>query len=198
MTSRNFTGLLELERALAELGDVLESRGHSYELFVIGGAAFLIQEPDRSHATGDLDIALQLIDGERHSPAPLPAPLAEAANDVRRTLQLEPGWLNSAVAAALGDVVPDGAVERAKVLRFGGLTLLVADRTDLLKLKFRAAMRRGPKGDRHRADIVAAGVTEAELESSADWYREQVVDPIAHEDRIATVIHQIRGDLHGA
>lgn len=61
----SFSDIETLDAAFAALGELLAERSLSFELCVIGGAAFLIQEPHRVHATSDVDIAARVVGDQR-------------------------------------------------------------------------------------------------------------------------------------
>jgi hypothetical protein len=187
-----FDSIEMLEAALRDLGAVLAREQQTFELFVIGGAAFLLREPERAQATGDLDVAAQVL-GDRSLgvPVPLPIELQAAAAIVARLHGLSPGWLNSAAAASFDHLVPDGALERADARTWGGLTLHVASRRDLIRLKFRAALRRGAPGERYRRDLALAHPDDAELEDAVRWYRS--IDRVDGDaTRIDAVVEHVR------
>ncbi len=179
-----FTGIEALEAALADLGALLEQRDTPFTLYVIDGGAYMLLEPARAQATGELDIAARILtDGTHEAPAPLPLPLHEAALAVARVHGLSVGWLNAAAAASFDDLVLDGALDRAERRTWGGLTLLVAAREDLVELKLRAAHRRGTKGARYQRDLALMRPTDAELQRAATRMR---------TDRTEAVLNQVR------
>lgn len=187
-----FSDLSRLEDALHAIGDLLAERDERYELCVIGGAAFLIQEPERSHATADIEVAAQLIDGRLVEPVPMPAPLQRAIDEVARTEDLPPHWINASVAASFGIIVPEGFVGRARRMDFGGLVLHVAGRSDLIKLKLLAVgNRRGAASDRHLDDLRRARPTRDEVQEAAEWVRSQRTDAAAFEDRLRATIERL-------
>jgi hypothetical protein len=193
-----FRDIDALTSALRDLGDTLAARGHMYELYVIGGAAFLLQEPRLARATGDLDVAAMLLeDGEIVAPVPLPTPLAEAAAAVASLHDLSPGWINSAAAASFDNLLPDGALDRARVQRWGTLTLRIADRIDLVKLKFQAAQRRGAKGARYRDDLARMQPTDGELTDALAWYLSSQTDAATAGDRARQVLEEVEAMRNG-
>ena len=91
---------LELDRALAALGEQLLAAGESAHLVVIGGSGLIAIEMV-SRVTRDVDIVALEEHGELVSAEPLPRSLVAAAALVARDLDLEPGWLNSGPTSLL-------------------------------------------------------------------------------------------------
>lgn len=189
-------GIEALEGALSDLGELLAESGTSADLFVIGGAAYLLADPHSAPPTRDVDAVARLDGHELVQPVLLPQ-VIEAIEAIGRIHQLGPGWLNAAAANAFGDLVPEGALDRADVRTWGSLTLRIAHRTDLIRLKLQAATRRGPKGERHRQNLVSLRPTEEELDDAATWYRNAASDPRAVEERLGEVVARIREALDG-
>jgi hypothetical protein len=190
------TGSLDrhvLDKALRELGAVLEEDGQHIELCIIGGAAFVLQGTPGFVSTADLDITAQVLDdGSIVAPVPLPASLMDAIAIVAESFGLPPHWINGAAAASFGILMPPGFLDRAHTVSHGGLVLHVADRFDLVHLKLQAALRRGYKGERHRDDLLRAQPSDAELESARSWLLDRASDPVAAEPRILEVIAHVR------
>lgn len=192
------TDIAALERALADLGAALAQHDEHFTLFVIGGSAYLLQEPERARATSDLDVAaMVLADGALVRPVPLPRTLADMAAAVGRLHGLGAGWINSAAAASFDNLIPDGALERATRRTWGGLTLLVASRDDLIRLKFQAAQRRGSMGDRYRDDLVRMHPTAQELQVAMEWLVATAPDPDSARERARVVFEQVRSTSDG-
>lgn len=158
-----------LPRALATLGDVLESRGRTYEVVAVGGSALVLHGYVR-RATRDLDIIALVVRGRLAPASPLPAPLAEAVADVAHALDLPSDWLNAGPASALELGLPEGFMRRLESRRYGGLVLHLAGRRDLVALKLYAAIDLGPKS-RHTTDRQMLAPTREELLSAAKWTR---------------------------
>lgn len=186
-----------LLEALDELGEVLAERDEHYTLFVVGGAAILLQAPHLARSTADLDVAAVVSRGSELSRR-IPEGLTRAVADVAKLLGLSPGWINGAAAASFPDLVPPGALERAHRLHTGGLTLLVADRLDLIGLKLQAALRRGEPGRRHRQDLLRLEPTPLELRDAADAALAAFSDPSAHAERVSSVLDELLSELGDA
>jgi hypothetical protein len=193
-----FRDIDTLEAALADLGRALDQRDHRFSLFVIGGSAFLLQDPTRAHATADLDVAaLVQDDATLTQAAELPAELVEAADAVAVIHGLTPGWINAAAAASFDNLVPDGALDRALVRTWGGLTLHVASRGDLIRLKLQAAQRRGTRGDRYRDDLVRMRPSGEELDAARAWLVATSSTPGPTAERADAVLDAVRSRLRG-
>lgn len=194
-----FTDIEQLEGALTDLGELMDERGLEYAACVIGGAAFLLQEPNRHHATADVDIAAVVSHGQLVSPgADLPGAIQRSVDDIARIRGLRRGWVSTAAAAAFGVQLPDGFLARASERRFGGLTVHVASRDDLIKLKLLAAVsRKGAVGERHLADLSQSHPSSTELTVAATWVRTQLSDPDAFADTIARSLRRLEDSGHG-
>lgn len=189
---RRFDSAEALTSALQDLGEALARAGEHFELYVIGGSAWLLQDP-RAQATGDVDVAAQILgDGRVVAPVPLPAPLERAARDVQGVHDLRPGWINSAAAASFDHLVAEGALDRAVSHQWGGLVVHVASRADLLVLKLHAGMRRGEPGDRYRRDLALMSPTDPELEAAAVAVLSNQTDPEALRPRLDEVLLAVR------
>lgn len=71
----------------------------------------------------------------------------------------------------LDDDLPEGLVERAQAVEYGNkLTLWLISRTDLIFLKFKAAISRERQDVE---DLVHIGTTQLEAEAAARWCFEQ-------------------------
>lgn len=106
-------------------------------------------------------------------PDPLPAALLRAASRVARDFDLAKGWMNSAVGAQWETGLPPGFSDRIRWSRFGGLTLGVADRLDLIFLKLYAAVdSEGPESV-HYQDLLALRPESEELAAAVEWVNTQ-------------------------
>jgi hypothetical protein len=156
-----------LHEALRTLGEVLESRGLSYEVVVIGGSGLmllgLVDRPTR-----DLDALALVEDGHYIPAAPLPLPLSHEVARVGRTLGLADDWLNPGPAELLRFGLPRGFEKRVDRRRYGGLTLQVAGRFDQICFKLYAAVDQGVVS-KHTADLKKLAPTRDELLSAARW-----------------------------
>lgn len=159
--------------ALTLLGELLAERGEAFHLAVIGGAAMLLHQVARA-ATVDVDAVAQHHGGRWRASRPLPAALVAAVEDVQRTLDLhtDKAWLNDG-PSVLFEVVglPDGWEARAETHRFGGLTLVVLARSDLIFLKVWAATdaRSPERRARDIADLRVLVPTPEEWEAAVLW-----------------------------
>jgi hypothetical protein len=127
-------------------------------------------------STKDLDL-VGLVKGDQLvTPAPLPAALDEAANDVARLMRLSPGWLNAGPASLLHRL-PHGFLERTVRRDYGGLVLRLASRADQVCLKLDASTesRRG----KHFADLKELAPSPDELRHAARWAMTLEFDPSA-------------------
>lgn len=166
----------QLTGALSLLGEVLDSRGLSFDLAVVGGGALLLQQLIR-RPTLDLDAVARIERGAWLTAKPLPEALVQAVRDVADALGLprEPrddkDWLNGGPTFLRELGLPDGFSERTTVLHFGPLTVRVASRLDLICLKLWAATdsQRGTRRIVDLADLRELAPTHDELRQAAAW-----------------------------
>jgi hypothetical protein len=158
-----------LGSVLAALGELLQARGHRFELVVIGGSALqalgLVARP-----TQDVDV-VALREHEVLVPVTsLPIELLEAAEQVASDLGLSATWLNAGPAELVRFGLPSGFESRLHARDFGpALTVHFADRLDQIHLKLYAVVDQG--AGRHEADLRALQPTPTELTSAARWAR---------------------------
>lgn len=158
------------------LGKLLESRGLSYDLVVVGGGALLLQGLIQ-RPTADLD-TIARVEGNRWVTAePLPEPLVEAIQDVGKALALPlearegKDWLNAGPTFLHTLGLPKGFKERTTNLTFASTIIRVASRLDLICLKFFAATdpQRKPRDRDDIADLKQLNPTVEELRFAIDW-----------------------------
>jgi hypothetical protein len=156
-----------LEDTLSALGEVLGSRGLSFDLVAIGGSGMLllglIQRPTR-----DLDVVAMVEHGIYRSARPLPHELSEAVRDVGESLDIGTEWLYPGPTDLLTFGLPAGFAERTVIKTYGPLTIRVASRLDQVHFKLYAAAD-GVLGDRHDQDLHALQPTRDELLAAARW-----------------------------
>lgn len=164
-----------VEKALRTLGEVLEGRGHRYELVVIGGSALLLLGLS-VRPTRDLDIAAVVEEGSYRKADPLPAPLRQAIEDVATNLALQPAWLNPGPTSLLDLGLPEGFESRTETKTFGTLILHIASRKDQICFKLYAGADMGPDS-KHIADLRRLNPTHGELLEAARWATTQDPSP---------------------
>jgi hypothetical protein len=156
-----------LEEALRTLGAVLQQRGTAYSILVIGGGCLLLLRLiDRP--TGDLDVVALAEKGVYRKIETLPAPLATAAAQVARALELADTWLNTGPASLMDLGLPAGWEDRISVRTYGALEVHISSRFDLICFKLYAAVDRGPN-DKHYSDLQELEPTANELTQAARW-----------------------------
>lgn len=160
-----------LEEALETLGDLLDERGQSAGLLVVGGGSLLllgiIQRP-----TADLDV-VGFPDAVGYvKAATLPPYLADAVQEVGAALGLGERWLNCGPAGLIDFGLPVGLADRVTVRSFGGLEVHVPAREDLICFKLYAAVDLGPRS-KHVADLRAMAPSREEFLTAARWTRTQ-------------------------
>lgn len=174
MTGYNELSDIESVRdALGLLGTLLEISGQEVSVAVIGGSALLLGGYG-IRTTRDVDIVAFVERGRILAQSQEWEAVERHASAVALELDLDPNWLNTGPVGLVASGLPDGFVERCEVLRFGGLTVFVADRLDLIYTKLYAATDQGPES-KHMADLFALNPTASEIEQAGEWCR--VHDP---------------------
>ena len=178
---------LGLDSILVALGALLESRGHRFELAVVGGGSLVLLDLAR-RATRDLAV-VALVNGDEYTTAqPLPADLVEAVSDVGTAFGLASNWLNNGPTELLDFGLPAGFEGRAERREYGSLVLHIASRLDQIHLKLYASVDQGPRS-KHVADLTLLLPTRDELLAAARWtrqhdpsegYREELVQALQH------------------
>jgi hypothetical protein len=164
----NFT----LRRALGDLGALIDERGLTYDLVVIGGATLLLRGMVTRAVTRDVDVIAEVGADGLVAMHELPAPLSEAVRDIATIHGLAPDWLNTAPAGLMDLGLPDRFSERLVSERMGGLTLRHPGREDLIAFKLYAVVDGWPSRDtRHVSDLRALDPTPQELLAGARWTR---------------------------
>jgi hypothetical protein len=186
-----------LDDALRVTGALLERRGSTLAIVVVGGTALnLLGVVNRT--TNDVDVialATAHTTGpptDVRPPDPLPRELRDAVATVTRDLGLPADWLNTAVAAQWQTGLPPDFAARVSWRRYGGLWVGLAGRIDLIHLKLYAAADDVGPASRHFRDLVALQPGDSELEAARRWIGTQ--DPSeAMTDAVRAVIAHVRG-----
>lgn len=172
---RKGAALLDVIRAV---GDLLAAEGETVGVVVVGGAA-LILGGIVSRLTEDVDIIAAARSWHKGVPAgisrpdPLPASLLRAVSRVARDFNLPENWMNAEVGAQWDTGLPPGFEKRVRWQQFGGLSLGIADRRDLIFLKLYAAVdSEGPQSV-HCQDLLALRPNKRELAAAATWVKSQ-------------------------
>jgi hypothetical protein len=186
-----------LDRALEATGALLERRGHTSAIVVVGGTALnLLGFVHR--VTHDVDvIALATphpagLPTDVRPPVSLPPELRDAIATVGRDLGLPADWLNTTVAGQWQTGLPDGFVTRITWRQFGGLWVGLAGPLDLIHLKLYAAADDIGTTSRHFQDLVALHPSDAELEAAQQWIRTQDPSEVM-SNIVGEVIAHVRG-----
>lgn len=190
----------EIERALEAAGELLAAEGAEVGIVVVGGTALnLLGIVERT--TSDVDV-IAIVRAEREAghavlapPEPLPEPLRRAVATVGRDFRMPEDWMNTVVGLQWQTGLPPGLEQRLHWRRYGGLTVGVADRHDLIFLKLYAAADSGGSASVHFQDLLALSPTEAELTAAADWVRGQDPTP-AFSGIVEQVIAHVRKVTH--
>ena len=171
-----------LSEAIEALGEVLASQGDSVAIVVVGGTA-MISQGFVARATRDVDIIAIGKDGAEgrqrsiEHPDPLPEPLVQAISRVAQDFNLPADWMNTTAGLQWGTGLPPGFADRIHWRRYGGLSLGLADRHDLILMKlYAAADSEGPTSV-HYQDLLALKPTHDELDAAAIWVRSQDTSP---------------------
>lgn len=189
-------GAEQLREVLSAVGDLLEEKGKTVCIVIVGGASLnLAGLIDR--ATDDVDVIARVEEAEGEAmlirPDPMPEALEEAVQRVARDFGLPSGWLNTAVGNQWQTSLPPSLEEDLTWQRFGGLRVGVAGRRPLIALKLLAAVDQGGKQSVHYQDLVRLEPTEKELEEAQNWAESEDPSPIV-ADHIDQVIRHVRND----
>jgi hypothetical protein len=172
----------EIERALGAVGELLAAERAEVGIVVVGGTALnLLGIVART--TRDVDV-LAVVSSTAQAgsvvlapPDPLPEPLRQAIVTVARDLGLSASWMNTVAGLQWQPGLPPGLERRLHWRRYGGLTVGLADRYDLIFFKLYAAADSGGPFSVHSQDLLALRPTEGELSAAATWVREQDPTP---------------------
>lgn len=195
MTERIGGGFNDAEginKALRLVGELLQARGQRFRIVVIGGAAVNLLGVV-SRATTDVDIlAFARLDagGTLHltpPDTPLPGALAEAAKTVAADLGLNASWLNVGPASQAQTGLPPGLESRVQWREYGGLSVGLVGRYDLIFFKLYAAVDDTGPTSVHFQDLLALRPTYEELVEAGQWVRQQDPSPII-DDIVTRVI----------
>ncbi|MEO6501081.1 MAG: DUF6036 family nucleotidyltransferase [Jatrophihabitantaceae bacterium] len=160
-----------LEEALETLGAVLEGRGLSNGVLIVGGSSLLLLGLV-SRPTADLDVIGLAVQGGFVKAEQIPPSLAEAVRDVAAVLELRPDWLNNGPASLMDLGLPQGYEARTELRRYGGLDVHIPARVDLVCFKLYAAVDQGPSS-KHFQDLQAMAPSQSELSAAAMWCQSQ-------------------------
>ncbi len=177
--------LSDIEELLEALGSLLAADGLDFAIVVLGGAALnLLGLVART--TKDVDV-LAIVEGSQDDPQlvppnPLPDSLQRAADRVARDFSLPDDWINGTAGLQLKAGLPPGLVDRLHWQRYGGLTVGLVDRYDLIFFKLYAAADDTGPWSVHYQDLVALNPTAGELASAEEWVRTQDVSEAFHQE----------------
>jgi hypothetical protein len=160
-----------LAMALQTLGEVLEGRGQSSRILVVGGSSLLLLGLiDRP--TADLDVIGTAVGDHYVRADTIPEPLATAARDVGAALGLGADWINTGPSSLFDFGLPSGFESRVSVRQFGSLEVHIAGRYDLICFKLYAAVdHSGERLSKHFRDLQDMEPTDDELLTAARWTR---------------------------
>ena len=188
-------GSTQLRDLLSAVGELLEEKGEPASIVVVGGASLNLSG-FVNRATDDVDVIARA-EGDGEStlipPDPMPEPLRDAVERVRRDFGLQPGWLNTAVANQWETSLPPSLKEDLTWQTYGGLRVGVAGRRPLIALKLLAAVDQGGPQSVHYQDLVRLAPTDEELEEAKEWARSEDSSPIVAQ-HIDQVIEHVRED----
>lgn len=176
--------------ALDALGVLLASRGHRYEVVLIGGGNLLLRGII-TRPTKDVDLlGSREPDGSVVRMDALPAPLAVAIADVAATYGLRDDWVNLGPGSLLDHDLPAGFESRLERRDFGaGLVMWLAGAYDLVGFKLYAAADRWPAKDRHLEDLRKLAPTRTDLLDAARWSRRHDPSPGYRSLLAAALVH---------
>jgi hypothetical protein len=144
--------------------------GDAVSIVIVGGAA--MQLLGMVPQTGcDVDVIALRQAGRigLRAPDPLPASLVRAVATVAQTRGLPADWLNTQVATLWDDGLPAGFARRLHWREFGGLSIGIADRFDLIFFTVYAAADDTGPASSHFQDLLALQPSAEELGDAARW-----------------------------
>ena len=176
-----------LLRALESLGEVLAFRHLAADIAIIGGSALLLRDLS-SRVTRDVGVVAFVDGSDLIDAKDLPTQFLDAIRDVAADLDLDPDWINTGPAGLLEFGLPDGFLERCETIRFGGLTVRVADRFDQIHFKLYASADQGPRS-KHVTDLEILHPSKDELHTAGQWCRTHDPSPGFAESVLAVIKH---------
>jgi hypothetical protein len=156
-----------LREALGLLGSLLDSTQDEVAIAVVGGSALLI-DGRVTRVTRDVDVVAFIVGGALLGDSPRSTALKRHVSAAGLELGLDSDWLNFGPISLLHAGLPEGFLTRCRVERFGGLTVYVADRYDLIHMKLYAAADQGPES-KHMRDLMMLRPTSEELIAAQVW-----------------------------
>ena len=160
----------DLEQALGAVGDNLAMSGEAVSIVIVGGAALqLLGVVQRTDCVVDVVALRQEGRIGLRAPNPLPASLARAVAAVARSRGLPDDWLNTRVARLWDDGLPAGFARRLEWRDFGGLSIGVAARFDLIFFTVYAAAEDNGPASSHFQDLLSLQPSPEELGDAARW-----------------------------
>src|SRR5438105_4209267 len=159
--------LIDLEKALKFLGQILQDRELTFEIVAIGGGSLLLLG-QVIRPTIDLDLVALRKDGSFISAVPLPKALIQAVEEVGRALNLGKDWINIGPASLLELGLPEGFSMRMHSRSYKNLIVHLADRFDQICFKLYATVDQGPRS-KHFTDLISLRPSMAELEKAKAW-----------------------------
>jgi hypothetical protein len=184
-----------LDAPLRAAGELLQRRGESAAIVVVGGTALnLLGVVDR--ATRDVDVialgqlGADLPPVELQPPDPPPDALLQVIQLVARDFGLDVDWMNWDVALQWKTGLPPGFETRIEWREYSGLWVGLADRLDLIFLKLYAAVDDVGPNSPHYTDLLALKPTEEELQAAASWIKTQDPSP-AIEQALGEVVRHV-------
>lgn len=183
-----------INQALSSLGALLQERGESIGVLVIGGGGLLllgfIERP-----TADVDVVGFASPTGYVKADGLPAFLSQAVREVGEALGLGAAWFNSGPAGLIDFGLPAGLPNRVEVRVYGGLEVHLPAREDLICFKLYAAVDQGERS-KHFTDLQALGPTTEQLVTAARWTRTQDPSPgfLGELRRILSLLDQAAAD----
>lgn len=168
----------QVRRLLGALGELLQAKGISVRILIVGGASLNLAGWIPPRSTDDVDVLARHGEGPDPlaDPATLPSGFFEAVRTVARDFRVSDDWLNTEVAQQWSTGLPPGADRGIRWERFDSLGVGLAGRQTMVTLKLFAAADRGVESV-HFQDLVALEPSEEELDDAREWVSEQDANP---------------------
>ena len=157
-----------LIEALEFVGAELEENKADIELLVAGKSNLLLLGL-ASRPTRDIDV-IGIHENDNFIKATiLPDEVSKALVRVRRVMELPEDWINVAASSVMDQGLPKGFEDRLTQRRFGGLTLHLLGRLDLICLKLHAVADKLDPDSKHVQDLHLLKPTKEEQKFAALW-----------------------------
>lgn len=188
LSAQEFLDALELT------GRLLNERGQQFEVVVIGGANLAIQ-----NIVERLTVDVDVVSVRAHSAIefecakPLPEQLEGAVSGVAAIKRVPARWMNGTASADFDLGLPRGYETRLSSRVFGGLTVSLAHRSDLVAWKLQAAVDNLGIHNRHLDDLKKMQPSGDEIEAAIVWFKTVELPSSGFWANLASTLEEVGG-----